>query len=131
MDDGGDSRNLRDLIQTAQRIQAEVTRIKDELGSKTAEGESGGGLVRCVVSGTGEVLELSIDPTLAAGLRATATAPAGSGGDAAELAASKKMLEELIVGAVNVALDRAKDLAKQQISQVTGGLPLPPGMFGA
>lgn len=127
MDDGGDSRNLRDLIQTAQRIQAEVTRIKDELGSKTAEGESGGGLVRCVVSGTGEVLELSIDSSLAGGLRVM---PAGSGNDAAELAASKRMLEELVVGAVNVALERAKELAKQEISQVTGGLPLPPGMFG-
>ena len=47
MDGQEESRNLHDLIQTAQRIQAEVTRIKDELALKTAEGESGGGLGRC------------------------------------------------------------------------------------
>jgi len=118
MDGGGESPNLRDLIQTAQRIQAEVARVKDQLSSKTTEGETGGGLVRCVVSGTGEVLELSIDPSF------PTFGPT-------ENLANKKMLEELIVGAVNVALGRAKDLAKQEIAQVTGGLPMPPGMFGA
>ena len=120
----GDPRGLRDLIQTAQRIQAEVARIKDELSSRTADGESGGGLVRCVVSGTGEVLELSIDPSL------SELAPL-SGSGVAEHAAHKKMLEDLVVGAVNVALTRAKELAKQEMAQVTGGLPMPPGMFGA
>ncbi|MBC8131894.1 MAG: YbaB/EbfC family nucleoid-associated protein [Deltaproteobacteria bacterium] len=118
MEDPGDSRSLRDLVQTAQRIQSEVARIKDELSSKTAEGESGGGLVRCVVSGTGEVLEVCIDPTF------PTFGPL-------ENTANRKMLEDLIVGAVNVALARAQELAKQEISQVTGGLPMPPGMFGA
>ncbi len=118
MDGPEDSRNLRDLIQTAQRIQAEVARIKDDLSSKTASGESGGGLVKCVVSGTGEVLELTIDPTF----------PSLGSSQSAE---NKEMLEDLIVGAVNVALARAKDLAQDEISRVTGGLPMPPGMFGA
>ena len=57
-----ETNSLRDLIETAQRIQSEVVRIKEQLSSKTASGESGGGLVRCVVSGAGEVLELVIDP---------------------------------------------------------------------
>jgi DNA-binding YbaB/EbfC family protein len=118
MDGPENSRDLRDLIQTAQRIQAEVARIKDGLSSKTASGESGGGLVRCVVSGTGEVLELTIDPTFPT---------FGS----LERPENKEMLEDLIVGAVNVALARARDIAKDEISRVTGGLPVPPGMFGA
>ena len=118
MDGPTDSPNLRDLIQTAQRIQAQVARVKDELSARTTSGESGGGLVRCVVSGTGEVLELSLAPTF-------------PGFGPLENAENKKMLEELIVGAVNVALTRAKDLAKDEIAQVTGGLPMPPGMFGA
>jgi DNA-binding protein YbaB len=123
----GEPRGLRDLIQTAQKIQAEVARIKDELSSKTVEGESGGGLVRCVVSGTGEVLALSIDPSLTAlsGPSSGATGVTGVDG-----AASPKMLEDLVVGAVNVALARAKELAVQEMAQVTGGLPMPPGMFG-
>ena len=118
MDGPEDSRNLRDLIQTAQRIQAEVTRIKDELSSKTTAGESGGGLVRCTVSGTGELLELSIDP---------ATFPDFGGLDKPQ---NLRMLEELIIGAVNVALARARELARQEMSQVTGGMPMPPGTFG-
>ncbi|MEO5768599.1 MAG: YbaB/EbfC family nucleoid-associated protein [Polyangia bacterium] len=123
----GEPKGLRDLIQTAQKIQAEVARIKDELSSKTAEGESGGGLVRCVVSGTGEVLELNIDPRL------TSLSGLSDGVAAADAAAatSARMLEDLVLGAINVALGRAKELAKQEMAQVTGGLPMPPGMFGA
>lgn len=133
MDGSGEPRGLRDLIQTAQKIQAEVARIRDELASKTVEGESGGGLVRCVASGTGEVLELTIDPVLFTssftGLRSSEnpmippTPPTGAG--------DRKMLEDLVVGAINVALERAKELAKSEMAQVTGGLPMPPGMFGA
>jgi nucleoid-associated protein EbfC len=118
MDGAGDPRNLHDLIQTAQRIQSEVARIRAELSSKIATGESGGGIVRCTVSGAGEVLEVSIDPTFPA--FATIQQPE-----------NRRMLEELVVGAVNVALDRARDLAKQEMAAVTGGLPMPPGMFGA
>lgn len=121
MDGPGDPHNLRDLIQTAQRIQSEVARVKDELSAKTADGESGGGMVRCVVSGTGELLELTIDPVMA-----TLPAPGSTDGSA-----SKKMLEDLVVGAVNVALERARELARQEMARVTGGLPMPPGMFGA
>ena len=123
MDGPDNSRDLRDLIQTAQRIGAEVARVKDELSAKTAHGESGGGLVRCVVSGTGEVLELSIDPTLA-------TLPTIPGAPSAEGLENRQLLEELIIGAVNVALARARDMAKQEMARVTGGLPMPPGMFG-
>lgn len=118
MDHPADDRNLRDLIQAAQRIQTEVARIKDELSSKTATGESGGGLVRCLVSGVGEVLELTIDPTFPS---------LGS----LETPDHRKMLEDLIVGAINVAMNRAKEMARQEMGQVTGGLPMPPGMFGA
>jgi nucleoid-associated protein EbfC len=118
MDGAGDPQNLRELIQAAQRIQAEVTRIKEELSAMTADGESGGGMVRCVVSGAGELLQLTIDPAFSS---------LGS----PDSPASTKMLEELIVGAVNVALSRARELAKREMARVTGGLPMPPGMFGA
>jgi DNA-binding YbaB/EbfC family protein len=117
MDGPGDPRNLHDLIQTAQRIQSEVARIREGLSTKVATGESGGGIVRCTVSGAGEVLELSIDPTFPA--------------FATIQPENRRMLEELVVGAVNVALERARDLAKQEMAEVTGGLPMPPGMFGA
>ena len=102
--------DLKGLIETAQRLQAEVVRVREQLGSKTVEGETGGGLVRCVASGRGDVLSITIDPAVLA---------------------DKKMVEDLVVGAVNVALERARELAQSELGRVTGGLPLPPGMFGS
>ena len=102
--------DLKGLIETAQRLQAEVVRVREQLGDKTVEGETGGGLVRCVASGRGEILSVTIDPAVV--------------GD-------KKMVEDLVVGAVNLALDRARELAQNELGRVTGGLPLPPGMFGS
>ncbi len=103
--------NLKGLFETAQRLQAEMARVKDELGSKSVTGETGGGLVRCTANGKGEILSLEIDPGVLG-------------------AENKKMVEDLIVGAINVALDRARQLAQDEIARVGGGLPLPPGLFG-
>jgi DNA-binding YbaB/EbfC family protein len=102
--------DIKGLLETAQRIQSEVARVREELGRKTVEGETGGGLCRCTVSGRGEVLSLTIDDAIV--------------GD-------KKMIEDLAVGAVNVALARAREVAEADLARATGGLPLPPGLFGA
>jgi nucleoid-associated protein EbfC len=102
--------DIKGLLETAQRIQSEVARVREELARKTVEGETGGGLCRCTVSGRGEVLSLTIDDAIV--------------GD-------KKMIEDLAVGAVNVALGRARELAEADLARATGGLPLPPGLFGA
>jgi nucleoid-associated protein EbfC len=101
--------DLKGLLETAQRIQSEVARVRDELGARTVEGETGGGLVRCVANGKGEVVSLTLDPAIV--------------GD-------QKMIEDLVVGAVNVALERARELAQAELARATGGLPLPPGLFG-
>ena len=103
--------DLKNLFETAQKVQSEMARVKAELGNKTVEGEAGGGLVRCVANGNGEVVSLEIDP-------------------GAINASEKKLLEELIAGAVNLALDRARELAQSELSRATGGLPLPPGLIG-
>jgi DNA-binding YbaB/EbfC family protein len=103
--------DLKGLLEAAQRIQTEVARVRDELGRKTVTGETGGGLVRCVANGRGEVVSITIDPAIL-------------GGDA-------NMIQDLTVGAVNVALERARELAQAELGQATGGLPLPPGLFGS
>ena len=101
--------DLRGLLETAQRIQSEVARVREELGQKTVVGETGGGLCRCTANGKGEILALTVDPSIV--------------GD-------KKMIEDLAVGAINLALERARELAEADLARVTGGLPLPPGLFG-
>lgn len=101
--------DLKGLLETAQRIQGEVARVREELARKEVSAETGGGLCRCTVNGRGEVLSLSLDPAIL--------------GD-------KKMVEDLVVGAVNLALERAREAAEADLAQATGGLPLPPGLFG-
>ena len=101
--------DLQGLLATAQRIQSEVARVREELGQKTVVGETGGGLCRCTANGKGEILALTLDPSIV--------------GD-------KKMIEDLAVGAINLALERARELAEADLARVTGGLPLPPGLFG-
>jgi DNA-binding YbaB/EbfC family protein len=102
--------DLKGLLETAQRIQSEVARVREELAQKTVTAETGGGLCRCTANGRGEVLSVTVDDTIV--------------GD-------RKMIEDLIVGAVNLALERARETAEAEMARVTGGLPLPPGTFGA
>ena len=117
-DDTGNPNVLRDLMQAAQKMQSEVARVTDELARRSIEGESGGGLVRCTVSGAGDVLSLTIDPAVAS-----------MGGT--DPAAARKMIEDLAVAAVNAALEQARQVARTEMARVTGGVGLPPGLFGA
>jgi DNA-binding YbaB/EbfC family protein len=105
--------DLKGLLDAARKIQDEVARVRDQLGTKTVTGETGGGLVRCVANGRGEIVSLEIDPSILPSVL----------GD-------KRMVEDLTVGAVNLALERARELAQAELGQATGGLPLPPGLFG-
>ena len=105
MSDGPD---LRNLMQTWQRVQEQLNQAKNALGNKQVEAETGGGLVRCVVNGRSEVLSITIEPSLLVG-------------------SEKKMVEDLLVGAVNLALERARQVAQEDLAAVAGGLVMPPG----
>jgi DNA-binding YbaB/EbfC family protein len=102
--------DLKGLLETAQRIQSEVARVREELAQKIVSAETGGGLCRCTANGRGEVLTVTLDDAIV--------------GD-------RKMIEDLVVGAVNLAIERAREAAEAEMARVTGGLPLPPGAFGA
>ena len=106
-----DGPNLRNLMETWQRVQEQLTQAKDALGDKQVEAETGGGLVRCVVNGRSEVLSITIEPSVMAGT-------------------DKKMIEDLLVGAVNLALERARQVAQDDLARVAGGLAMPPGGLG-
>ena len=47
--------DIEGLLESARRIQEEVARVRDTLGDKTVTGETGGGLVRCLANGEGEI----------------------------------------------------------------------------
>ncbi len=102
-------RNIGKLMKQAQEMQAKMSQLQEELAHKEVEGTSGGGMVSAKMNGRQEVLAIHIEPEVFAE------------GD-------KEMLEDLIVAAVNDASRKAQELAREEMSKITGGLPMP-GLF--
>ena len=101
--------NIGKLMKQAQEMQAKMTKLQEELAHKEVEASSGGGMVTVRMNGQQEVLALKIDPEVF------------KEGD-------QEMLEDLVVAAINEARRQSLDLAKQEMSKLTGGLPMP-GLF--
>jgi DNA-binding YbaB/EbfC family protein len=108
MTEGAD---LAGLLDTWQRLRVEVEKVKEQLGEESVTGETGGGMVKVTANGRGELTAVAIDPTLVA-------------------SGEVKMIEDLVVGAVNIAIARAHNLAQEEIAQATAGFPMPTGLFG-
>ena len=94
------------MFRQLQKMQAEMAKIQEELGTKTVEASSGGGAVRVTVSGHLELKSVKIDP-------------------AAVDPADVEMLEDLIAAAVNEGLRTAQEMAGAAMSRFTGGLKIP------
>jgi DNA-binding YbaB/EbfC family protein len=91
------------LLKQAQKMQREIERIQNDLVNLKIEGSAGGGMVVAVVNGAQEILEIKIDPQVV---------------DPDDV----EMLEDLILAAVNQALENAKATAEEQMAKATGGL---------
>ena len=94
---------MANLQRMAMQMQQDMARIQAELAETEVEGSSGGGVVRAVVTGKQELLSITIDPT------------AVDPGDV-------DMLQDLVVAAVNDALESSRKLAEQKMGALTGGL---------
>ncbi len=94
---------MANLQRMAMQMQQDMARIQDELGVMEIDGSAGGGAVRAVVTGKQELRSVTIDPG--------AIDP-----DDVE------MLQDLVVAAVNDALESSRKLAEQKMGAVTGGL---------
>ena len=102
--------NMQNMLKQAQKMQAEMARVQDELKDERVEASVGGGAVKVVMTGELSVVSVSIDPAAV---------------DPDDVA----MLEDMVAAAVNEAMRQAQDLAGRKMSAVTGGLGLPGGMF--
>lgn len=94
------------ILQQAREMQDRFQKIQDELQHATLKGSAGGGMVTAEVSGTGQIKQIKIDPSVV---------------NPADI----EMLEDLIVVAVSDAQKKAQTQAQEQMGQVTGGLNLP------
>lgn len=101
-------RDVMGLMKQAQAMQAKLGEAQAELESLRVEGQSGGGMVRAVVSGKGELISLALDPSLL-------------------VADEKEILEDLIVTAHEDARKKVERAKEEKMQSLTAGLPLPPG----
>ena len=98
-------KDMRQLMQQAQQMQQQMQQAQADLADKTYEAASGGGVVKAVVRGTGDLVSVEFDPSIL-------------DPDDPEMAG------DLVVAAVNAALKMASDDAGQAMGGLTGGLDL-------
>ncbi len=98
---------LGNLMKQAQAMQENLQKAQEELASMEVSGESGGGLVKVVMTGKHEVRRISIDDSL--------------------LADDKDMLEDLVAAAVNDAVHKVESTTQERMSGLTAGMNLPAG----
>jgi DNA-binding YbaB/EbfC family protein len=95
------------MLRQMQQMQDRMAKVQTELETETVEAGAGGGAVRVVMTGTQKVVSVAIDPAAA--------------GDS-------EMLQDLVVAAVNEALELSKQLAAAKMQAIASGLGLPPGL---
>lgn len=98
--------NWKNLMKEAQKMQAKLAKMQEELRQRVVEATSGGGMVRVSCNGQQEIVSITIDP---------------------ELLEEKdvEMLQDLILVAVNEALNRSREMAQEELAKITGGLNIP------
>lgn len=98
--------DIGNLMEAAQKIQGDMAKLQEELAQKQVEASSGGGMVSAVVNGQFELVSLTIDKD--------AVDPDDIG-----------MLQDLVIAAVNQAVEKAREMTKEEMAKITGGLPIP------
>ena len=97
--------NLNKLMKQAQKMQEQMARTQAELAEKTIEVEAGGGKVKVVANGAGEIVSINIDKEIV---------------DPNDV----EFLEEVVLSAVQQAIEKGKALAQSELGKITGGLQL-------
>jgi hypothetical protein len=95
--------NMQQLMKQAQKMQQQMMAAQEELAAAEVEGSSGGGMVKATVSGTGDLVALTIDPSVV---------------DPEDV----ETLTDLVVAAVRDASRAAQELAAEKMGPVAGGM---------
>ncbi len=102
-------KDLSGMMKQAQKLQAKMMAMQEELGQRTVSAQAGGGMVEAMVNGRQELLSLRIDPEVV-------------------VPEDVEMLQDLILAAINEALNRAREMMAAEMAKLTGGMQIP-GLF--
>ena len=97
--------DMNAIMRQAQKMQEKLRKAQEELADERIEHSAGGGMVKCVVSGSGEVLSISIDPEA--------------------LGEGHEMVEDMVLVAVREALRKSQELQQERLHGLTGGMDIP------
>ena len=96
------------LYKQAQQMKKKMSQVQSEIDALEIEGESGGGMVKVVVSGKKTLISVDVNPEI--------------------MKEDKEMLEDLILIAVNNAIEKVDGISKEKMASITGGMNVP-GLF--
>jgi nucleoid-associated protein EbfC len=102
-------KDLLGMMGKVREMQARMETMQGELAALSVEGQAGGGLVKATMSGKGDLSRVTIDPSL--------MKPEDAG-----------IVEDLVVAAVGDAKSKVEALIQGKMAELTGGLPIPPGL---
>jgi hypothetical protein len=99
------------IMKQAQQFQAKMAKLQEEVGDRTVEASSGGGMVTVTANGRQEIVAITIEPEVI---------------DPED----REMLQDLVMAAVNDALNKAKEMMNEEMGTLTKGMNLPniPGL---
>lgn len=103
-------KNIKHLMKMQRQLQEKMAKMQEDLANKTVEASSGGGMVTVVANGQQEIVEVKIKPEAV---------------DPEDV----EMLEDLVIAAVNSAMEKSKELGQEELGKITGSMGLNiPGM---
>jgi DNA-binding YbaB/EbfC family protein len=99
-------KNMASMMKQAQKLQAKMMRLQEEMAEKTVESASGGGMVKVVANGRQQIVSVSIEKEVV---------------DPDDV----DMLQDLVLAAVNDALAKSQEMVTAEMSKLTGGMNIP------
>jgi len=99
-------KGMGNMMKQAQQLQSKMMKLQEELGEKTVESSSGGGMVKVTANGRQQILSIQLEKEVV---------------DPDDV----EMLQDLVLAAVNDALAKAQEMVSSEMSKLTGGLNIP------
>lgn len=98
--------NMNQMMKQAQKLQAKMAKMQEEVAQKTVEATAGGGMIKVVANGKQQILSINIEKEVV---------------DPEDV----EMLQDLVLAAVNDALNKSQEMVSSAMGKITGGLNIP------
>jgi DNA-binding YbaB/EbfC family protein len=99
-------KGMGNMMKQAQKLQAKMLSLQEELAHQTVEATAGGGMIKATANGRQQIVSIVIDKEVV---------------DPEDI----EMLQDLVLAAVNDALNKSQEMVSQEMGKLTGGMNIP------